>query len=647
MTKLLRLAGLLILLTFSAQLALAQPTQTPITGHFGGVGPDPENPSIYQVQFALAYCGGNIPMVQGYGTIPSTTATYTADSTGLVSGSIWANDLITCGATTGGTRYNVTYLLNGQRAGPVICYNVLSTQGTFNFDQAVQCPQVPPPTPPPPPFPDAGFHNVTIYGNLLAGSETVYGAFGAESTNGLVNPTLFPGADLGAQFNAATSSCSDAAPCHVVIPPGNYTFATNILLPRRTNGLWVTCDRNASLTFTGHGDAFGTQTSVNAGGNNAGTLLDGGCALHGTSAATSGVHFRPGQGYMLLNWEISGFTAGDGIWVDGANMVWLQYNSSTANLNGLHVTGNTCNGANQCTWDRPNLPGTWVNSGAPSISGFAANAVKATMNRFSNNLHWGILDGDVVGGSVTKSFNNNYSDNVLEGNGTGAPFGAALIGFSRAATFARNYMEGNQGGLVLGCVNGSPSGVAPQTGYTSQFCGTADKTDVDGNFENDPSTVSETLLNFADSPAVEYNTVNGNSQCLVDNSVSSGLITIHGNMVYGSGAYTCQNGTPGGTLVNYRFEGDSSGAVVGMHFYGTTQVDGLFSTGTLAKLNTGNPTQTAGDVIVATIGSLVIHQSTVTPGGACGTPNTTNIWICPAGMYICNGNSTWKPISTP
>lgn len=473
---------------------------------------------------------------------------------------------------------------------------------------------------------------------------TVDGFLTAQSVNGILYANRFPGADLGAQIASAFSFCSDAAPCHVYIPPGVYTYSTPVLLPRRSRGLELTCDRNATLTYTGVGDAFSTQPAVSS-TNDAGTMLDGGCALLGTSAATSGVHFRPGQGYSLVGWQISGFSQGDGIWVDGANVVWLTRNSSRGNLNGLHITGNRCNVANICNWDRPNSPTVWVASGISDI-GFAPNAVKAVMNRFTQNSHWGILEGDVVGGSNTQAFNNSFENNDLEGNGmAGAPYGAALSGFTRDSSYVGNYLEGNPAGIVLGCVAGTPAGVVPQTGYTVQFCGNADKSVVKRNFLNDLSTASEVLLNFANSPSVDDNGVNSNAHCLVDNNASAGNISIHGNIVYGSGSYTCQNGSPGGTLVNFRMDGDAS--IPGQHFYGTTQVDGAFTTGTLARINTGNTTQTGADVIVAIIGSLVIHQSTVTPGGACGTPNTTNIWFAPAGMYICNGNDVWKPISTP
>jgi hypothetical protein len=464
-----------------------------------------------------------------------------------------------------------------------------------------------------------------------------------QNLNGVVNVTRYNiGGDLGAQVNSAAATCSDAVPCHLYIPPGVYSFSTPVLLPRRSNGLELTCDRNATLTYTGVGDAFGTQPAVSS-TNDAGTMLDGGCALIGTSAGTSGVHFRPGQGYALIGWQIKNFSQGDGIWVDGANVVWITRTSSKFNLNGLHVTGNRCNASNQCRWDRPNSPSVWVDSGI-NDAGYAANAVKAYMNRFTQNVHWGILDGDIVGGSNTQSFSNSYVDNDLEGNGTaGAPYGAALTGFSRNVSFIRDYLEGNPAGIVLGCVLGDAVTPTVPTGYTAQFCGTTDKAVVSGNFLNDNAGSSEVLLNHANSPTVSDNGLSSNAACLVDNNVSVGNIDISSNIIYGAGSYTCQNGTPGGTLVNFRQGGDSS--IPGRHFYGTVQIDNTLQTATLTKLNTSNPTMNAGQIIVAIIGGIVFWQSTTVPGGACGSANTYNIMFTPGGIYGCHGASTWFLIS--
>lgn len=168
--KLLRYLGLATLLLCAVQLGLAQ-SQIAVTGHIAAAGPNPSNPTIYQVQFTLAYCGANVPRIFGTGTIAASTATYTADSTGLIAGTIWPNDVITCGGVMGNTRYNVSFVTNGSRVGPTQCFDVIGA-GPFNLDTAQPCVIVPPPIPPPG-TQDAHVFNLTVDG-LLAGVNAIF-----------------------------------------------------------------------------------------------------------------------------------------------------------------------------------------------------------------------------------------------------------------------------------------------------------------------------------------------------------------------------------------------------------------------------------------------------------------------------------------
>lgn len=161
--KLLKLA--LIFALFLADGALlAGQSRIPVTGHFGGVGTD--TPSNFGVKFELQYCGSNLPRVFGIFNPVLTNTTLTVDpTTGLITGQIWPNDFLNCGGTVGGTRYNVTAMVNNVPQGPPVCYQVLSSVGTFNLDTAQPCVQVPPP-PPPPGFGDYEFNNLTLTGTL-------------------------------------------------------------------------------------------------------------------------------------------------------------------------------------------------------------------------------------------------------------------------------------------------------------------------------------------------------------------------------------------------------------------------------------------------------------------------------------------------
>lgn len=160
----------LFLLLLSAVAAFAQ-SRIPVTGHFGGV--DASTPNNFAVRFELAYCGSNLPRVPGVFNPVLTNATFNVDpTTGLISGMIWPNDELTCGGASGGTRYNVTAIVNNVPQGQPTCYQVLSSVGTFNLDTAQPCVQVPPP-PPPPGFGDYEFNNLTLAG-WLHGTSAIF-----------------------------------------------------------------------------------------------------------------------------------------------------------------------------------------------------------------------------------------------------------------------------------------------------------------------------------------------------------------------------------------------------------------------------------------------------------------------------------------
>lgn len=162
----------LVVLGYIAQFAHAQ-TKVIISGHAGDITDNTQTPApLVAVKFSLAYCGANQPRVFGVANPVSTNATFTADPVTLaITGQVWPNDLMSCGGVTGGTRYNVQWLVNGVRVGPQQCYQVLSP-GPFNLDTAQPCATVPPPTPPPG-TQDAHVRNLTVDG-LLSGFNAVF-----------------------------------------------------------------------------------------------------------------------------------------------------------------------------------------------------------------------------------------------------------------------------------------------------------------------------------------------------------------------------------------------------------------------------------------------------------------------------------------
>ena len=154
------------LLLCSGLLLRAQST-IPVTGNVGDAS-DGVPPGM-AVKFELYNCGSNVPRIVGVFGILKQNFTLTPDADGLLTGTIWPNDLIDCGGVTGTTRYNVTILLNNVPQTLTACYAVLSTMGTLNLNTATPCTGSSPPTPPGPPY-DGFFANLNFSGLLSGGS---------------------------------------------------------------------------------------------------------------------------------------------------------------------------------------------------------------------------------------------------------------------------------------------------------------------------------------------------------------------------------------------------------------------------------------------------------------------------------------------
>lgn len=165
-------------LTFGllAALLLVRPvfsqTVIPVTGHLGD--PSQGTPAGMSVKFELYNCGANTPKVVGTFSIIKQNFTLTPDSTGLLTGNIVPNDIISCGGTVGTTYYNVTTLLNGVPQAPAACYSVQRSVGTFNLDVATPCTSISPPTPPSPPV-DGTYNNLLVNG-VLSGGSALFGS---------------------------------------------------------------------------------------------------------------------------------------------------------------------------------------------------------------------------------------------------------------------------------------------------------------------------------------------------------------------------------------------------------------------------------------------------------------------------------------
>lgn len=81
---------------------------------------------VLQARISLVNCGNGNPVVIGVTLPVKTTALFTANSSGEISGSLWGNDAITCNGTAS-TLYQVTYLRNNVPAGVPVYYRITSS----------------------------------------------------------------------------------------------------------------------------------------------------------------------------------------------------------------------------------------------------------------------------------------------------------------------------------------------------------------------------------------------------------------------------------------------------------------------------------------------------------------------------------------
>lgn len=127
----------------------------------------------------------------------------------------------------------------------------------------------------------------------------------------------YPGADIGAQINAAYASCP-ANGCLIRIPAGNYLFSTPVVIGTAGKPVWIQGDgKGTQLTYTAAaGAAFTFNTGAPACCNFQNGLLGisrlqlngpggtaGFCAYNATSTA-EGVHLGGSQGAQ--GWEADG-----------------------------------------------------------------------------------------------------------------------------------------------------------------------------------------------------------------------------------------------------------------------------------------------------------------------------------------------------
>lgn len=272
---------------------------------------------------------------------------------------------------------------------------------------------------------DFGGYNVTNMGTATAGV-----------LNGVVNANLQAGSDIGAKVNASLLLCGYQ--CTVYIPAGSYSYSTTMSIPlNQFGGFSLLLDSGAILSYTGTGDAI--QFPVAGAGPTEGACRISGGALFGNASAKSGIHLLPTNTCFISNVTIASFSAGKGIWVDGANAVYIHDNFIFGNVDGVFLTNTFCNGA-VC-----NDLGT----GSP----FTPNAVMISHNTIVSNSGWGVHIFDAQTGSNTGALDDVISDNDLELNAAGG----VSVGRSHGLNVHGNYFEGEPIGVQLGIAGGGDS----------------------------------------------------------------------------------------------------------------------------------------------------------------------------------------------
>jgi parallel beta-helix repeat protein len=389
------------------------------------------------------------------------------------------------------------------------------------------------------------------------------GAIVAPSVQGVMNAntlTTNTGADsdLGKAISDYFSSCSHS--CTVYIPSGTYSYSTTITIPGVTAGSYrLIGEKGTVLNYTGSADAILAAVTLPSGDSN---LQISGFQLIGTSKAATGIHLTPSNAITVEEMQISGFSSGSGIWVEGTNGISLQNNFINNNKNGILLESTFCTGS------------TCGVTG--SGSEYDPNAIHIHDNFITGNSQWGILlDTPSIHGIA---FNNSINSNILESNGSGSTYGDIFIARGQGTVIEGNYFEASPRHIVLGYL-----------GLGSDYESSGDH--ISGNF-------------FTSATSAPYNIELENSRWTV----------IDGNNDWYSSGPICEIQTPA--------SGDEYGTVVGLN--GFTTGNNLTCVGTTAAALPGTNSFTQPVIQTATFSGCSITPgsigTTCSAGGNWSTP---------------------------
>ena len=374
-----------------------------------------------------------------------------------------------------------------------------------------------------------GLRIATAPAFLFALSLSLYAQHALQS--GPVNAYTFNTNDIGDGVNKAIASCTvNGKPqCTIYVPPGTYSTGTTMNLNAYDHGTYsLKLDSGAVIHYTGSGAAIRSNL---VGSNNASELIiEGGQLLGpGLSVPAQGIVLSATNQITVRDMYIGGF-GNQAIFIAGSNTINIYNNDINTNYVGIYLQGASCNFSVQ--------PASC--SGVTSYgNSYAPNAVHIHHNNISANTFWAVFE-DIDGVGATKHFNNVYSDNLFESNGSGSG-GAINLQYSLGTQVTNNYFEANKRNAVLGNV---------------------DAANVAGvNFRGNYYTIAAT-----DPPAVEIvaatdtlidgNTANflsPSSVCFLNVSNDSGTYLGKNHIPLGYGHNFCKGGQPGMTSGDYSF----------------------------------------------------------------------------------------------
>jgi hypothetical protein len=249
------------------------------------------------------------------------------------------------------------------------------------------------------------------------------------NVNGVVNPLTYPGADIGAQINAAIAA-NAATGGEILIPPGVYTFGTGIQCPigpgrqpfiiRGAGRAWADSAHAGGATilvYTGNGDAINQVYTNTAYQNSTGCVLRD-FTLDGASAGTAAVGFRfGGTAYTAVsNVEIQSF-GGAGIEIENASGMFTERYNFDATLwrNQIGIYYHCDTGCQQ-SFEHGKVK-VWLNvlnQAGTAQEGIKADAVDASHQALVTAVEFhtdGNVEGTGSGGILYHAAANSYWNN--------------------------------------------------------------------------------------------------------------------------------------------------------------------------------------------------------------------------------------------